>query len=241
MLNRILMIGLVAGGLSGFAASAVQAVWPAPLILEAETYENRGPAASAVVATGPAVVASHDHSAHLKAAEPWAPEDGLERTLWTLVINVIIGVGGAFLLVAGMNLLPRVTIGTGLGWGAAGFATFALAPALGLPPELPGTFAVELAERQGWWLGTVVATAFGLGLMFYGKASSLRVLGAALLAVPHIIGAPQPDVHGGLAPAELQHQFVVAALLSSAVFWLVLGGVSGFMFQRFERARQAAA
>ena len=32
--------------------------------------------------------------------------------------------------------------------------------------------------------------------------------------------------------AELSAQFVVSALVSAALFWIVLGGVSGFFFQR---------
>src|ERR1700745_2045609 len=58
-----------------------------------------------------------------------------------------------------------VTWRTGLFWGLAGFATFTLAPGLGLPPELPGTEAAPLLQRQLWWVTTAAATGGGMALL----------------------------------------------------------------------------
>ena len=40
----------------------------------------------------------------------------------------------------------------------AGFAAFVLAPALQMPPELPGAAAIDVTIRQAAWLGIAVAT-----------------------------------------------------------------------------------
>ena len=123
---------------------------------------------------------------------------------------------------------------SGLLWGAAGFAVFALAPAIGLPPELPGMSAAELAARQQWWLLTAAATAAGLGAVIFTRQVPLRVLGAVLLVLPHLIGAPAAP-HGAMGvPAELAAEFATASLATAAAFWLLLGSVSGWLYRRFE-------
>ena len=119
---------------------------------------------------------------------------GIERAGYTLIADLLAGIGFALLL-AGAVALARlrgyaIDARSGLLWGAAGFAVFALAPAIGLPPELPGMSAAELAARQQWWLLTAAATAAGLGLVIFARPAPLRVLGAVLLVLPHLIGAP---------------------------------------------------
>jgi cobalt transporter subunit CbtA len=120
----------------------------------------------------------------------------------------------------------------GVLWGLAGFAVFVLAPTLGLPPELPGTAAADLVQRQIWWVGTAASTAVALALIVFGKHGLLKVLGVAILLVPHLIGAPQPDVHASLAPEALADQFKIASLLTNALFWVALGLISTWLFRR---------
>lgn len=220
MFQRIAISALVAGILGGLFVTAVQGIAVTPLILEAETYETAG-----------AADAGHDHE-----ADAWAPADGLERTAWTGAANVVTGVGFALLLGAGFALSGRRIDGRrGLAWGAAGFAAFAALPALGLPPELPGTEAAPLAARQAWWLATAAASAGGIGLLAFAPRIAWKGVGVLLLVVPHLVGAPAPEHHGGLAPADLGRAFVLASLATSAAFWLVLGGVAGLAFDRLGR------
>ena len=47
----------------------------------------------------------------------------------------------------------------------------------------------------------------------------------ALIVAPHIVGAPQPVSHESPIPADLHHQFVVAATVTNLIFWVVLGGI----------------
>jgi cobalt transporter subunit CbtA len=79
---------------------------------------------------------------------------------------------------------------------------------------------------------TVVATGAGLALIAFRRSALAAVLGVALILVPHIIGAPQPDSFESPIPEGLHHQFVVAVTLTNLVFWLVLGAVVGLVRDR---------
>ena len=228
MFRRVFATALIAGALCGLGISAVQELTTTPLILHAETFEKSGDAAldSGVRFAGRAF--AHGDSA------AGSPTGGLERALYTTLANVLTGVGFALLLAACFALAGRPVDGrTGVLWGIAGFATVNLAPALGLPPEVPGTLAAELAARQGWWLLCATATAAGLWAMALRGGAVWAPLGIALLAAPHLIGAPQPERMGGAVPPELAAQFAAASLVTAAIFWCGLGWLSGALWKRF--------
>ncbi|MDP6786270.1 MAG: CbtA family protein [Rhodospirillales bacterium] len=213
MFWRIVATALLAGLAAGLVLFAVQQLWVTPLILEAETFETAG-------------AAGHGHG----HGQPWAPQDGVERTLYTLLADVLNGFGFALLLGAAIALSGRqVNWRLGLVWGLAGYAVFGLAPALGLPPDPPGVDAGELVPRQAWWLGTAAATALGLWLLALTKGQALKALGVLALVAPHVIGAPTIDIHAGPVPPELINEFIAASLIGSAVFWLILGAMSGHL------------
>ena len=162
------------------------------------------------------------------------PEDGVERTFYTVAANVITGIGFALLLVAVSEVAGGIAgWRDGLIWGFAGFAAFTLAPGLGLPPELPGMPAADLFARQVWWIATVVLTAGGLALIAFSRNALLAALGAALIVLPHVIGAPQPESHDSAVPADLHHSFVVAVTVTNLIFWLALGAAVGVVRSRF--------
>ncbi len=224
MWRHMLLAALIAGAAGGLIVTVVQQWQVAPLILEAERYEQ---------AVDSAEYAPETRQGADNEEASWAPDDGVERTLFTALANVLSGIGFSLLLVAGYAVRGNVNWRQGILWGLAGFASFVLAPALGLPPEPPGAAAAELFDRQAWWLGTVVATALGLAVMIFGRRWWISAAGAALLALPHVVGAPHPAELGGSAPPELAGAFVVASLFSMAVFWIVLGGLSAHLYRRF--------
>ncbi|MDD0977059.1 CbtA family protein [Pseudomonas fontis] len=225
MITRIARTAGFTGLLAALLLTLLQSFWVAPLILQAETYENSAPVAEA-----------HEHAAgtaeHHHDAEAWSPEDGWQRVLSTTGGNLVVAVGFALILAALYTLRAPGRTATGALWGLAGFAVFCLAPTLGLPPELPGTAAADLAQRQAWWAGTAAATAVGLALMVFAHNWVLKAVGVALLVVPHVIGAPQPQVHESLAPEALETQFKVASLLTNAAFWVAMGLISAWLYRR---------
>lgn len=230
LFQRIFFAAVLAGLAAGIAMAAVQQWKVAPLIVEAELYEAAAPTAH-----------SHDDAtavaAHSHGEEAWAPQDGAERIFYTVLADVLVGMGFALLL-AGVSVLAGIpiTARNGVVWGLGGFVAFQLAPALGLAPELPGMAAADLVARQVWWVGTALAT--GAGLLAIAKFQSWTAIGAAaaLILVPQIIGAPQiAGDHATAVPAHLATEFAAVALAAGAVFWLLCGPLLGYFSELLMR------
>ncbi|MFA7894132.1 CbtA family protein [Pseudomonas putida] len=226
MITHIARTAGFSGLLAALLLTVLQSLWVSPLILQAETYEASAPAHS----HGQGAEAAHEHS-----DEAWSPDEGWQRTLSTTGGNLVVAVGFALILAGLYSLRQPRSTASGAAWGLAGFAVFCLAPTLGLPPELPGTAAADLAQRQVWWAGAAGATAVGLALLVFARHWALKGVGVIVLVVPHVIGAPQPEVHESLAPAALEAQFQLASWLTNAAFWLALGLISAGLYRRFSR------
>lgn len=219
--RRLVFAALCAGLVSGVFATIAHQIGTVPLILEAEQYEK--PAAATMTA------GAHQH------ASAWEPQDGIERTAYTLLADVLTGIGFALLLAAGIALRGgEVSWRDGLFWGLAGFAVFTLAPGLGLPPQLPGSETAPLAQRQIWWLLTVVLTGGGLALFAFTKRAPLAAIGVILIVLPHLYGAPQSFEHTTAAPQALAHRFIVAATVINFLFWAILGASTGYFCARLQ-------
>lgn len=229
--RNIVVVALIAGAFAGLGMTLAQSFATVPLILKAETFENQAEAAP------------HDHGASRDTAvnahaeeEGWAPQDGFERATFTAAANIITGVGFALLLIAVSELFGGIRDWRqGVFWGLAAFVVFTLAPGLGLPPELPAMPAADLGARQVWWVATVICAGIALWLLFYQRSVIGVVAAFALLLAPHIIGAPQPENHTSPIPEELHHSFVVAVVLTTLMFWALLGGLAGYLRDRFIR------
>ncbi len=254
MLRRMVQTGLFAGFLTALIYSVVQAFTVTPLIFEAEVYEQ----AAGGHSHGPRVHIHDDGATHLhdgteegagadpavtESAEPWSPADGIERYGFTFLANIVTAVGFAFVMVAAFAIRGKpVDMRSGLWWGAAGYAIFALGPSLGLPPEVPGAAAADLEVRQFWWFGAMAATAVGLGLLVFAKPLWLRAIGIPIILLPHLIGAPRPvGLEPGPVPPELASLYVVWALVAALFFWLLLGASAGEIYRRLGEAEAREA
>jgi cobalt transporter subunit CbtA len=228
LFRTLVFVAAIAGTLAGLALTAIQHVSTVPLILKAERYENRATPADAAP-TG------EDRAA--AATESWTPSDGLERAAYSALANIAGGIGFALLLVA----LGEIGGGIagwrqGVFWGIGAFAAVTLAPSLGLPPALPAVPAGDLLARQIWWLATVACTGGGLALLFFRRSLAATVFGIALIVAPHVVGAPQPARFDSAVPHDIVQRYVSGAVVSAFVFWVLLGGLAGFV-----RARLASA
>lgn len=229
MFSRILASALFAGVAAGLIAALLQFAFVQPVLLHAELYES-----GELVHFGAAGAAT----AHADTGGIDLMRDGLSLLFTTLVYT-----GYAFLLVALMALAGErgheVTPRQGLLWGLAGFVTVQFAPAVGLPPELPGTAAADVGIRQVWWFGTVAATGVALWLVAFGRGLAAWALAVALLLAPHLIGAPHPEGFTGPTPPELAGLFAGRALGVGLAAWALLGLFAAWFWQR--EGRTAAA
>jgi cobalt transporter subunit CbtA len=239
MFRRFATVGIVAGLFAGLVVTLLQAFTTVPLIVAAEVYETSfGHEHEASLLPGVQLASAESglvlvHGGAHDEGEPGAIS--WERRISTLGANLVAGAGFGLLLAGAMALAGHAyTPRTGAFWGIAGFATFAFAPSLGLPPELPGAVTAELAARQAWWIMTAVTTAAALWMILLSGRTPLAILGVVLLAVPHLIGSPAAGLHGGPVPPELAAEFVTASLLTQAVFWVVLGYAAGWIGARLE-------
>ena len=229
MFGRIILTALAAGLISGVFVWGAHMVKTAPLILAAEVYEDQA-------AGHQPTPANPEQAPAAQPEEAWAPADGFERGAFTLLMDALTGIGFAFLLAGAISLSGRpIDWRRGVLWGLSGFAAFFAAPAFGLAPELPGMQAGDLGARQAWWLATAAATAAGLGLIALQPKTAIKALGAGLIVLPHLVGAPHPEFAPGNVPAEMAAEFAIATLVVTGLFWALLGGLTGYFYNRFER------
>lgn len=223
--RSMVKVAALAGIVAGLLLTLIQQIQIIPLINEAELYEHL---ATAVDHAG------HDHAAAGHEQHGGGqPENGWQRTLSTASANIVVALGFSLLLSAAVAVRgAKPNWRSGLLWGLGGYAVFFVAPSLGLPPEVPGTQAAALAQRQLWWIITSLATCGGLVCMIFFRQYAVKIVGALLLIAPHLIGAPQPEVPGSTAPEELAQSFIIASFVANGVFWLGLGGLFGFFHRR---------
>lgn len=249
MIGRTVLAALIAGLLAGLLAAAVHHVRLNPMIAQAEVFENAahtvtdGPATVDPAAVAPASGIDHSAHQHGTAADApavadehaehehgWKPAEGLERIMFTSVTWMLSGIGFALLLtgvslVSGISITPQNAIM----WGLCGFLAIALAPAAGLAPEPPGMPAADLTARQIWWVGTALATGIGIYLIASRRSPMALMAAPIVIALPHIIGAPQPLTHDSAVPASLAAAYVGNDLAVNAVFWVLLGLALGYI------------
>jgi cobalt transporter subunit CbtA len=211
MIGRVVLAALLAGIAAGLIMGIIQHVRLTPLILEAERLET------------PQTVAAHSHGEDHDHGG-WHPADGWQRSLATALTTVMAGAAFAAVL-AGISLLSgmAITRRNGMVWGLCGFLAVTLAPAMGLPPELPGMAAGDLTMRQVWWVATVALTAAGIYLIVRRGEAWAVAIALVLIILPHAVGAPPPVHAESTVPAELAARFTANAIAANAVFWLLIG------------------
>ena len=247
-LKQIISAAALAGLLAGICLTVLQRWQVTPLIHQAEVLEEHAKESHEHGQHAPAPAnpsaedhqhahshqASHQHASPVaendvsvqQIAAQWMPAEGGERIFYTLLANVSLAV--AFGLLLGSALYLRggePNWRSGLLWGVAGYLIFFVAPSIGLPPELPGTEAAPLAQRQLWWVSTAASTAAGLALLRFAS-TPLKIVGAVMLAVPFLAGVPKAPAAAEIVPAAMAQAFIVATAFANAIFWLVLGAAT---------------
>ena len=227
MIKNLFVSAICAGVVAGLIAALLQFIFVIPTLLEGELFES-----------GSHIHFGADGSPQSERAVPSLGTDWGRHTM-TVAFNIITYAGYGLLLAAMIAYAAlkgfKTSARQGVVWGFCGFVAVQLAPAIGLPPELPGTIGPEVGSRQIWWLFTIVATSIGIGLIAFGRGY-LTLASIPIIALPQLIGAPQLDVFFGVAPPELAAEFVTLSLGCAAAGWVILGYTVSAMLFRLEES-----
>jgi cobalt transporter subunit CbtA len=221
MFTRIVTSALFAGFAAGLIFAVLQFFFVQPVLVHAELYE-----AGTKVHFG--VEGSLTHG-------PAVSFEMLRNSL-SILFSALLYTGYGLMLVAGMALADergvKITARNGILWGLAGFIAVQFAPAISLPPEVPGSAAAGVAVRQMWWFSTVGAAALAMALLAFGNGWKAWGVSIILLLLPHIIGAPHPDMFAGTTPPELASLFAMRSLAVDLAAWIFLGLLAAYFWQR---------
>jgi len=234
LFRKLIQIAFLSAIISGLLLGLLQSFSTTAIIHAAEQYE--------VVEQG------HTHgdvNSHDEEVEEWAPGEGAERVGYTYLADILIAFGHSLLLTSIMIFMmlkfkkPEISWRSGFIIGIGGYLSFYVATVMGLPPEVPGTLAADLQLRQIWWSLTVIATIIGL-VTLYLAPNKFKFAGILFLIMPHIIGAPQPEIATFLnenasaisALSQLEHQFLLSSAWVNLAYWLALGVFSGLFANR---------
>ena len=242
LFQRLIWGALAVALLVGSVQTALQQWQAVPIILAAETFETQkaGPSAD--------VDPAHDHDhVHDQADSHWVPANGLERTTWTWVANLLHAFSLALLVFAVMGLwvwrhgATPAPLRLAFVVAAAGWLSLHLWPSLGLPAEVPGMDAARLGSRQGWWLLAAGCAALACASAAYPRTRWRWLAAVAWLAVPFVLSAPyiaSDPLAGFSADAKTQlralgEQFVWVTGWMALTLWAGLGAACGAVFQRW--------
>lgn len=229
LFRRLILSALLVGVVAGLLQSVIQINAVDPILFESEAFEVEG---------------AHDHNTHDHSMDAWSPEDGAERTAYTVLSSIMAGVGYAAVLLALMVQiqslgLVKQSLSKGALWGLGGFIAFFVAPAIGIPPEIPGINAAPVEQRQLWWLLVAVSVGVALLLLAFApikfKAVALPLLVLPYFFVPHHEGALflHPDAQAVESLTALHQQFIIMSGMTNAIFWLCLGLLSAVIIRKW--------
>ena len=228
MTFRLVAGGVIAGFAAGLLAALLHFAFIQNTLLLGEDYESGVAVHWAGLASETGTPEATGEAGTETGASDHAEGDStFTRNALTVLFTGFIYSGYGLILVAAMQVPGlfgrKVNPRDGVLWGLAGFAAVQMLPSMGLPPQLPGTLSADVQLRQIWWIATIIATITAFGLLAYGRGLLWTVAAIALLAAPHLIGAPEIEGYWGYAPPELGAEFASRVLGVGMVAWAFLG------------------
>jgi cobalt transporter subunit CbtA len=240
LFRNIMLTSFFSAIIAGLLLGTLQSFSTTPIIYSAENYE--------VAKEAPVTTVTHDHATHSHAdsGTEWVPKDDNERMSYTFLADILIAFGHSLLLTSFLALIflkfrkPNISWRSGLIIGLGGYLSFYVATVIGLPPEVPGSIVADLHARQLWWTLTIIATIIGLSILYLAPFL-FKIVGLIFIVLPHILGAPHPEITGFLnqdtlaivSLSQLEKQFFVSTAWVNLVYWVVLGLLSGLFANKF--------
>jgi hypothetical protein len=248
--RKLILRGLLAGGIGGLAAFVFARIFAEPLIRRAMAYEEGRARAEAALGVG-------SHAAHESEVVSRAIQENAGLGLGMIAFGV--AMGGLYAVTYSLCLgrtgrvRPR---SLALLVALAGFVVLNLVPFLKYPANPPAVGSDEtVRERTGLYLAllgvslisAVVAVAVGQALRprlgtwnatLVAGSGFVIVVGAVMAALPAHGGSPLPlrDEEGNIAfpgfPADVLAGFRVHALAAQVVLWFAMALIFASMVVR---------
>ncbi len=223
MFRNLLLVGLLAGVFTGTLLTILQSFSVLPIIQQAEQYEG--------TANQPARPdATHEHD---EAAMDWQPTEGFERLAFTWLANLSIAAGFGLMMTGIMTLRRPNTFTEALLFGIGGYYVIFVAPALLLPPELPGAESHDLPARQATWLFTVAFSLAGLCMVAWSTTRWKRLLGFVVSCSPFLLFSRHEVNYADPVPPALIERFAWMTGFTNLLFWIALGLLVHWLQQRW--------
>jgi cobalt transporter subunit CbtA len=205
MLGKIILSTIIAGLLAGLVLAILQYVRLEGLIVTAETFEHGG-------------------------------EPAIRNLLTRIAPPLLTGAGFAILML-GVSMLSNIAITkqNGLVWGMCGFIAVSLAPAIGLPPQLPGMPEIDLHTRQIWWLATILVTAFAIYLWVKAKDFRWQIAAVMIAIAPQFFAPHHTANTESNLPASLVAEFVSSSLAANLAMWLAIGFFASIALDKYQK------
>ncbi len=236
MLGKIILSTLFAGLLAGLILAGIQYVRLTPLIQAAEVYET--PETEAIAeANKPCVETMPGMKMCSDDGRPsWKPEEGWQRTISTTTASLLAGAGFAIMMV-GVSMLLNIpiTMQNSFVWGVCGFIAVALAPSVGLPPELPGMAAADLYTRQIWWVATIAATSAALYMWLFAKNYWWQFAAAIIAIAPQLFAPINTAKSESNLPASLAAEFASSSLAANLIMWLAISFFVAVALEKYQK------
>ena len=230
MTPRLILAVIIAGLFAGLIMGGIQHYKLTPLIQIAESFEKPETADEHCAQTMPGMD---------MCSEGWMPAEGFQRIAASVAATMLTGAGFALLL-AGVSLISGlpITKQNGFIWGLCGFLAICLAPAAGLPPELPSMPVADLHLRQIWWVATAACTGCALYLIACRTETWAKPLAVLAIALPQLFRVPNPLPNASELPPLLAAEFTSASIATNAIFWVLIGLFVGHAISYIESENQ---
>ena len=243
MIIRFLLAAVVAGLISGVLMTGAQELKVTPLILHAEQYESGAVEHSAVKAL-PGLSVLAEAISPVTPALAHGDEEaeggilfGLDRFGGTLMANLVTGAGfGLLLFAASVITGVSITLRNGVLWGAAGWLAFQFLPANRPAARSCPVFRqpISTTARPGGWRPSSCRRS-GCTFLSCVLSSGPRCWGSRFWRRRTFTERRSRRISPATWPALLGAEFAVAALATTAFFWVVLGLLLGGAMDRTAR------
>ena len=140
-------------------------------------------------------------------------------------------------MMVGVSMLLNIPITTqnSFVWGVFGFIAVALAPSVGMPPELPGMPAADLYTRQIWWVVTILATSTALYMWLFAKNYWWQLSAFIIAIAPQLFAPINAAKSESNLPASLAAEFASSSLAANLVMWLAISYFVALALQKYQK------